>query len=78
MELKRKGLSAKIFYRYGAVAQLGERLVRNEEVASSILVSSTKLDGGRTAAVWGLLYNGTSGLGLDSSYLFRHQTKKAD
>ena len=25
----------------GAVAQLGERLVRNEEVASSILVSST-------------------------------------
>ena len=28
----------------GAVAQLGERLVRNEEVDSSILFSSTKLN----------------------------------
>lgn len=27
----------------GAVAQLGERFVRNEEVGSSILLSSTKL-----------------------------------
>ena len=27
---------------FGAVAQLGERLVRNEEVVSSILISSTK------------------------------------
>jgi hypothetical protein len=26
---------------YGAVAQLGERFVRNEEVVSSILISST-------------------------------------
>ena len=29
--------------RQGAVAQLGERFVRNEEVGSSILLSSTKL-----------------------------------
>ena len=27
--------------KYGAIAQLGERLVRNEEVRSSILLSST-------------------------------------
>ncbi len=27
---------------FGAVAHLGERIVRNDEVASSILVSSTK------------------------------------
>ena len=29
---------------HGLVAQLGERLVRNEEVASSILVRSTKFN----------------------------------
>jgi hypothetical protein len=29
--------------KYGAVAQLGERFVRNEEVVSSILISSTSL-----------------------------------
>ena len=28
--------------RFGAVAQLGERLVRNEEVSGSIPLSSTK------------------------------------
>ena len=33
-----------IYYkkRYGSVAHLGERIVRNDEVASSILVGSTK------------------------------------
>ena len=37
----------------GPVAQLGERLVRNEEVVSSILIGSTKflLCGGLRAAV---------------------------
>ena len=48
------------------------------EVASSILVSSTKLDGGRTTVVEVFLYNGTFGLKLDASYLFQHQTKKAN
>ena len=39
---------------------------------------STKLDGGRTTVVEVFLYNGTFGLKLDASYLFRYQTKKAD
>ena len=30
-----------IYFKSGAVAHLGERIVRNDEVASSILVSST-------------------------------------
>ncbi len=28
------------FYPYGAIAQLGERIVRNDEAASSILVGA--------------------------------------
>lgn len=57
---------------------MGERIVRNDEVAGSIPVISTKLDGGRTIVLEVFLYNGTFGLKLDASYLFQHQTKKAD
>ena len=49
-----------------------------EEVIGSIPTWSTKSDGGRTTVVEVFLYNGTFGLKLDASYLFRHQTKKAD
>ena len=62
----------------GPLAQLGERLHGMEEVVGSIPIRSTKLNGGRTTVVEVFLYNGTFGLKLDASYLFRHQTKKAD
>ena len=40
--LRMELISALGFARWGAVAQLGERLVRNEEVSGSIPLSSTK------------------------------------
>ncbi len=51
---------------FGAVAQLGERLVRNEKVAGSIPVSSTIMDNSRTGLLEIYLYNGTFGLRLNA------------
>ena len=40
-----------IFRRFGALAQLGERLVRNEEVGGSIPLCSTKVTRSRTRSI---------------------------
>ena len=53
-------------HRLGAIAQLGERLVRNEKVAGSIPVGSTISDNSRTGLLEIYLYNGTFGLRLDA------------
>jgi hypothetical protein len=49
---------------WGAVAQLGERLVRNEEVSGSIPLSSTKDDIGSAEPNWFGLFCVCSDRGL--------------
>ena len=50
----------------GPVAHLGERLVRNEKVAGSIPVRSTKKDDSRTPVIAHLLINWCFGIRLDA------------
>jgi hypothetical protein len=70
------GLKSLKYLLRGAIAQLGERIVRNDEVVSSILICSTILDHSRTLVKEVFLFDGGFGITLDARDLLGTGHKK--